>query len=54
MADAGEAFGGLAPGDWYVVRTAVVLLGLLPVAQALRDLEVRRDALLNLYTFFLH
>ena len=44
----GRLLVGLPLGIGLVASAAVLLVGLLPVAQALRNLEVRRDALLNL------
>ena len=44
----GRLLVGLPLGIGVVASAAVVLVGVLPVAQALRALEVRRDALLNL------
>ena len=44
----GRLLVGLPLGIGVVASAAVLLVGLLPVAQALRNLEVRRDALLNL------
>ena len=44
----GRLLVGLPLGLGVLVSVAVVLMGVLPVAQALRDLEERRDALLNL------
>ena len=44
----GRLLVGLPLGIGVVASAAVLLVGVLPVAQALRDLEVRRDALLNL------
>ena len=44
----GRLLVGLPLGIGVVASAAVALVGVLPVAQALRDLEVRRDALLNL------
>ncbi|QNI83635.1 putative conserved membrane protein [Synechococcus sp. RS9907] len=44
----GRLLVGLPLGIGVVASAAVLLVGVLPVAQALRNLEVRRDALLNL------
>ena len=44
----GRLLVGLPLGLGVLVSAVVVLMGVLPVAQALRDLEERRDALLNL------
>ena len=44
----GRLLVGLPLGIGVVASAAVALVGVLPVAQALRDLEVRRDVLLNL------
>ena len=44
----GRLLVGLPLGLGVLVSAAVVLMGVLPVAQALRDLEERRDGLLNL------
>ena len=44
----GRLLVGLPLGLGVLVSAAVVLVAVLPVAQALRDLEERRDALLNL------
>ena len=44
----GRLLVGLPLGMGALVTAVVAVLGVLPVAQSLRDLEVRRDALLNL------